>query len=133
MADQASNVFIDPSGGLVELPADQFQAAAEMGFVPASEKQVKDFKLQKEYGGAGSALATGAEGFAQALTLGLSTHVEKALGVDPEGIKAREELHPIAHGVGTVAGIAAPLVLSGGAAAPAEAGALGAARTAAEL
>lgn len=131
MADASH--FIDLTGNVVELDPEHARVAGNLGYISASPKQVEHYELEKKYGSGIEQLKTGAEGAAQALTLGLSTHIEKALGVDPEAIKARQEVNPLSHGIGTAVGVAAPLILTGGAAAPAEAGALGAARVGAEL
>jgi hypothetical protein len=121
----------NPDGELVTIPALD-QSAVLQGYRPASSEDVHAAQQEEEYGGAGQALAAAAEGAGSALTFGIAPKLEVAAGLTTkEGIEAREEQHPIAHAVGTGLGIIAPLALTGGAAAPAEAGAMGAARTAA--
>jgi hypothetical protein len=88
---------------------------------------------QEKYGTDSQAVLAGAEAAGRAATLGLSTPIQIAAGMDPEGIKARQdpEVNPIAPMVGTAIGIGLPMALSAGASAPAAAGqvgALGAAR-----
>lgn len=124
--------FINSIGQTVEVPASQFGAAAEAGYLPASEEKIADFKKEEKYGTTGQQIKTGLEGAGQALTLGLSTPVERAFGVKPEDIKNREEVNPASHLGGTLLGVAAPLVLTGGASGAAEAGAAGAAEATAE-
>src|SRR5216683_4915187 len=133
MAEESPQHFIDNQGNITELAPDQVKYAGNLGYVPASDEQIKEYELQQKFGSPLEQLKTGLEAAGSALTLGLSTHAERILGVNPEDIAARERINPIAHGIGTGVGIAAPLLLTGGAAAPAEAGALGAARTAAEF
>lgn len=123
---------VNPQGELVNVPAADMPRALKQGFRPPSPEQMAQIQNEEAAQGFGQTLASAAEGAGSALTFGLSPKIETALGITtPEMIAARKEAHPIAHGLGTAAGIIAPLVLSGGAAAPAEAGALGAARTAA--
>ncbi len=74
-------------------------------------------RLQAEFGTTGQQILTGLEGAGDTLTLGTSTLAETALGVDPENIAAREKANPTAHVVGEGLGIAAPIILSRGAAA----------------
>jgi hypothetical protein len=111
--------FIDPGGETVELPDDQAGAALEAGYTPASPEQAADFQrrdaLAKKYGTPGQAVLAGIEGAGRALTFGLSTLGERALGVDPEGIAAREEVNPVASAIGEVGGFVAPALATGGA------------------
>jgi hypothetical protein len=89
-------------------------------------------RLQAQFGTPGQQVVTGLEGAGQALSFGLSTHLEKALGVKPEDIAAREAANPEAHTTGEVIGIAAPAIATLGASVPESVGAT-AARGAAEL
>ncbi len=133
MAENSPQHFIDQQGNITELAPDQVRYAGNLGYVPASDEQIKEYELQQKFSSPLEQLKTAAEAAGSALTFGLSTHAERILGVNPEDIAARERINPVAHTIGTGIGIAAPLLLTGGAAAPAEAGALGAARTAAEF
>jgi hypothetical protein len=66
----------------------------------------------KEQSGPLGALKAGTEGALDALTLGGSTAAEVGSGIStPENIRLREQLHPVAHGLGTAAGIIAPLAI----------------------
>lgn len=122
MADvPATQHFLSPEGEVVEVPADQVaRMAAAPDWTPATPRQAADFELQKKYGTPWQQVATGAEAAAQALTFGGSTFLEKWAGVEPEGIQARPRANPLAGPVGTAIGIAAPLLLTGGAAAAAK-------------
>lgn len=72
----------------------------------SNEEIVKRYQEQQEkYGSAGQALVAGLEGAASAATFGLSTGLETALGVDPEGIRGRREANPVSSGAGQLAGI----------------------------
>lgn len=118
MPDQGQHSFlIDRIGNVVPVPPEEAQAKIQAGWVPASREQVDDFKKAEKFGSTGQAAAAFGEHAARALTFGASTAAETALGVAPEDIEAREKYNPTASTLGTVAGIAAPLVLSGGASA----------------
>lgn len=117
--------LLDQDGQVVKVAAGDAQALVDAGYLPASEQQIHDTRLQEKYGGFGQQLKTGAEGAAQAVTLGASDYLEQAAGVSPEDIAAREEANPISHGIGTAVGTIAPLIATaGGSAAVEGAGAL---------
>lgn len=118
MADHA--YFIDSGGNTVRVPLAEAGEKSQLGWVPASQKQVDDLHLQEQYGGGGQQIAAGAEAAADALTFGLSSHVERAFGATKEGIKGRAEADPNAHGAGAVIGTVGPMLVGD------EAGALGA-------
>lgn len=104
-----------PTGQLGLMPEEDFDQDAKIqGYREARPEDVHRAIMEREYGGAGQTLAAFGEGTADSLTFGLSTAVERGLGVSKEGIEARKEVHPIAHGAGTALGIIAPLALSGG-------------------
>lgn len=144
MADSVA-YFVDPTGQTVELPAEQAASAQSLGYVPASPEEAAAFRRADEeartYGSTGQQAMAGVEAAARALTFGLSTPIETALGIDPEGIAARERVNPTAAGVGTGLGILGPALVTGGLAGAAEGAAAGAGeavasgalRTAAEL
>jgi hypothetical protein len=122
-----------PEGKLVTIPALDRQAVMQ-GYRAASPEEVHEAQVEEQYGGFSQGLAAAAEGFGSALTGGLSSKLETASGLTtPEAIQGRKEAHPVPHAVGTGVGIAGPLLLTGGAAAPTEAGALAAAKGAAEF
>jgi hypothetical protein len=123
MAEQALGYFVDGSGDTVQIPLAQSQQAALSGYLPASPKQIEEFEKVKKFSTTTERAKTFGEGAAQALTLGGSTWAEKALGVSPEDIRAREELNPGEHLAGTLTGVALPLVLTAGGAGAVEGGA----------
>lgn len=126
----------DPGGQTVAVHQSEVAARKAQGYSPASTEAVTAFRRKdaqlKKYGTAGQTAIAGLEGAGRGLTFGLSTGAERLLGVDPEGIAARQEASPIASGVGEAAGVLAPAVLSAGASLLPEAGA-SAVRGAAEL
>lgn len=116
-----TSYLLDPDGKVIESTGEDTAINLATGYLPASPKQIEEFKKEQAYRAKyetpGQQVATFAEGAAQPLTFGLSTPVERAFGVKPEDIKGREEINPGVHLAGTVTGVAAPLILSGGASA----------------
>lgn len=80
------------------------------------EDFVANGSLPDEYESEGTLKAFG-EGAAQSATFGASNLAEQALGANPKDILAREEQHPIAHGLGAAAGILGSLATGQGEAA----------------
>lgn len=82
-----------------------------------------DETQQDLYGGVGQQALAGAEGFLRGASLGTSDLAETKLGLStPEAIKGRREANPWTSGLGSLGGGAALIGLTGGMAAPAEAG-----------
>lgn len=77
----------------------------EVSEKPAFDPSKPFEDAEEKYGSTSQQLISGLEGAAKAVTFGLSSGVERALGVNPEDIKAREEVNPISHGVGEAAGL----------------------------
>lgn len=88
-------------------------AAPSSDFIP-DEKFVDD---EEKYGSIGQQAIAGLEGAASAMTFGLSTGVERALGVPAEDIRIRREVNPIAHTAGELGGIGVGLLYGAGEAA----------------
>lgn len=103
----APAMYIDSAGRIVPVAPESAQEADALGWLPASPKQIADYRLQQEHGGLASQVATAAESAGSVLTAGLSTAAEKALGV--KGIAERREANPISSGVGTAIGLLAPV------------------------
>ncbi len=68
---------------------------------------------QETHGTLGQELKTFGEGAASAASFGLSTGLERALGVDPEDIRKRREANPGAHASGQVTGLVGTALLPG--------------------
>lgn len=106
--------FIDPSGQVVEVPAEQAADAGSLGYVPASPEQAQDFqrqdRLAKKFGTPGQATIAGLEAFARTATFGASDVASRALGMPAEDLAAREQVNPGAVTAGTVTGVAVPLI-----------------------
>lgn len=73
--------------------------------VPASEVTPDAFQSSEDkYGSTSQQLISGLEGAGRSATFGLSSGIEKALGVPEEDIVGRQKENPISAGVGEVAG-----------------------------
>lgn len=70
-------------------------------------------QTQEKYGGLGQQVKTGLEGAASAATFGLSTGLERAMGVDPEDIRGRREANPGSHMLGQGAGLIGTALIPG--------------------
>ena len=133
MATRPTIILIDPRG----LPSEAYADDAET-LLAAGYRQPKDAaelatateraEITASEGGVLGGIKAGLEGAGSALSFGLSDWIERGLGVDPQAIEVRSQLHPVAHGIGTGAGILAPIALTGGAAALAEGGVMAGAR-----
>lgn len=78
---------------------------------------------QEKYGGFGGAAQAFLEGAERGLTFGGSdVYKTKVAGENPEDIRGRQEANPISSFLGSVAGAAVPIAVTGGAALPEEAG-----------
>lgn len=88
----------------------------------ATPEDIAAYDKQKKYGTLPQQAATAAEGALRGASVGLSTPVLKALGDDSKEQLARQEINPRLAMGSELAGAVAPIVLSGGEAAPAEAG-----------
>lgn len=123
----------DASGRVFDVDASEAPAAFAQGLGMASPEAVHKVENQETYGGAGGAIAS--MGFHGLDALGLNAATEaliqskaKLHGVDPDVIRQEvlglREANPIASGIGTGLGLAAPALLSGGGALAADAGPL---------
>ncbi len=102
-----------PSGEIGDVDLSEYKDALQSGYEPLSPGEVKEQKLQEQYGeGAGNELRAALEGAARGLSIGTSDAILQAFGADQEGLRERKERNPISAGVGEVAGIAAPLAVS---------------------
>ncbi len=126
-------IVVNPQGVVGEVPDEQRDEAIAQGYAPAAPEQAAAFLAvrakSEKFGTLGQQLITGAESAGSAATLGLSSVLERGLGVDPEAMRAREEENPISSGIGTALGIAAPMLLTGGTSGLVEGAAAGAAKT----
>lgn len=140
--DPAATVPVrGPDGKVGTVPVGQATQAFAAGARAVTQEDYRAAQLEKKYGGVGGSLAATGEGVARGLTVGLSDPLAigaaGALGGKDWEERVRSHLaeekdaHPWLAGAGEVAGAVAPLLASGGAAAPEEAAALGAGELAA--
>lgn len=119
-----------PDGTMGTVAAKDYHAAVAAGGEVVPHAEYRKAELEDKYGGVGGTLAATGEGAARGLTVGLSDPLAigtaKLFGGEETAAKVRthlaeeKEAHPIASTVGEVAGAAAPVLFSGGAAAPVE-------------
>lgn len=107
---------VRPDGTRVSLPAEQYQDAIASGYRIAAPEEVAQHEREREFGTLGQTIATGAEGVARGLTLGLSDQfAREALGREhAERMAARQEVNPGAAAAGEIVGAVAPVLASGG-------------------
>lgn len=103
-----------------QMAAQPAPASSSAAFIPDSDFTPDEDK----YGSAGQQALAGVEGALRGGTLGLSDLAETKLGLStPEAIAARKQYNPVTSFLGNTAGGAAAIGLTGGLAAPLEAGA----------
>jgi hypothetical protein len=113
--------ILDPHGQVRTIDQSEYQTAIDHhGFQAVTPEQFKEFQLKSQYGeGIGNELKAFGEGAARGATFGLSDQfLTKTGSVSPEALRARQEYNPTSSGLGEVAGVVAPSLLSGGVAAP---------------
>lgn len=116
-----------PDGKLGTIGAEEIVSAVDAGAEIVHPDVVRTAEIEAKYGGVGGALGAGVAGAARGASIGLSDPVALAATRAFAGPQAAEslrerlagykEVHPIATTVGEIAGIAAPALFSGGAAA----------------
>lgn len=84
-------------------------------FIPDEEFKSDEELAEEKYGTTSQMALTALESAGRGLAGPLAPAAERALGVDPEAIRAREEANPTIALAGEVAGFAAPALLTGGA------------------
>lgn len=84
----------NPDGHPVSMPYEEAKQALKEGFTQPSIPQLKQAFDYSKYTSSEEQTKAFFEGAARGATLGLSTAVEKAFGVDPEKIRKREEFNP---------------------------------------
>lgn len=112
-----------------QLTAQQPQQPAGINhtpdFIPDDQfKSDEDLKEEK-YGSPLEMAKAGLEGFAQGVAGPLAPMAERALGVNPEDIRGREETNPITHYASEAAGLIGPAFATSGASLAAKAGMTG--------
>jgi hypothetical protein len=106
--------IVSPEGELGSAPAETYHQLIEQGFSPAKPEQLQEYARKQKFTTPTQTAVAGAEAFARGATFGLSTAAERALGVDPEGIRAREEYNPVTSTVSEIGGFVLPTIATGG-------------------
>lgn len=83
------------------------------GYSQPSPDQLNNLLNYAHYSSNPEIAKTAAEGAAQAMTFGLSTGAERLMGIDPESIRARQEVNPGSHMLGEAAGLGASAFIPG--------------------
>lgn len=97
--------LFDPDGNPVTAPINDAQHLLSQGYTQPSPDQLGDLLKHAKYSTVPEQIKTGLEGAASAATLGASTGVERALGVNPEDIQGRRETNPGVHTIGQMGGL----------------------------
>lgn len=121
----------NPQGELVTVAPED---ATSPGYQVLTQAELAQAQAKKQYGeGVGNVVRAGAAGLARGATLGASDAVLAGLGGDDtrKALRGLREANPITSTVAEVGGAVAPVLLSGGAGAVAEGGALAKAGSAA--
>ena len=131
-SDPALHV-ISPDGTLGTIDPQDQAKAINSGYKIATPQDIQEAALQKQYGeGLGNELKAGALGAARTLSFGGSDVALTQSGLaSPEALHELKERNPMSSGLGEIAGIAAPALLTGGASLEAK-GALAAAEAGTE-
>lgn len=117
--------YVESHPAPVQNETDAGSSVSAVAPPPGMEQFVADELQQEQFGGPGQQAIAGLEGVARGATLGGSDVLERAVGVPAVNLRGRREANPITSGAGTMAGGAGLIALTGGIAAPAEAGAAG--------
>lgn len=122
---QGARVYArNPRGELVTVAPED---ATRPGYRVLSQPELEQEQTRRQYGeGLGNVAKAGVAGAARGLTLGASDAVLSELGGDDtrRALQGLRQANPLTSTVSEVAGAVAPVVLSGGAGAAAEAGTL---------
>ena len=113
MADTSVNVF-NPQGELKSIPGEQLEDAKAQGYKEASPEDFHNWQNEQEYGGPGGAIKAFAQEAGSAATFGLLPAIQTGLGyTNPYELEGLKEAHPIATGLGGVAGLVGPSLIPG--------------------
>lgn len=105
--------LVDPQGNPSAAPMSDASALLTQGYKQPSPDQLKGLLDYSKYSSPAEQAKTFLEGAGEAATFGLSTGAERALGVNPEDIRARKEVNPGVHQVGQLVGLTGSAFIPG--------------------
>lgn len=103
----------DPEGNPVSAPYTEAAGLLGQGYSQPHPEQLQSLLDHAKFSSTPEQVKTFLEGAAKASTFGVSSGIEKALGVNPEDIRSREETNPGSNALGEVAGLGASALLPG--------------------
>lgn len=107
----------DPDGNPATVPLDESRNLLSQGFSLPAPEQLQSALKQAKYSTPLETTKAALEKAASSGTFGLSTGVERALGVNPEGIRGREEQieenHPFLSSAASLGGLGASAFIPG--------------------
>lgn len=106
--------LISPDGTMGSAPMADAPSLIQQGYTQPNSEQLQHLIKKADYESTSGQLKTAAEGAAEALTFGLSTGMEKNLGVDPKDIQGRREANPGVHAVGQGVGLLGGMLTGSG-------------------
>lgn len=110
-----SYALVTPEGDITPSSSSEYHSLVKNGHRPANESELKDLLSYAKHSTPSEQVKTFAEGAARgALPFGISTGVERLLGVKSEDIRGREEVNPGLHGTGEAAGLIGSSFIPGG-------------------
>jgi len=112
-------VIVD-DGSVQTIAASDLSGALDAGWRVAGSSEVSAYRRQQQYGNAVQATRAAGEAALRGLSVGLSDRLMVELGVSPEDLRARQEENSRLALAGEIGGALAPLLLTGGASAPAQ-------------
>lgn len=107
-------VVKDTAGALYDLPAENLSDALNSGYTQASDEDLRQESLQKEYGGFTGELTSAGLGALESASFGLSTPALTGAGIlTPEEYSGYREANPTAYATGQVGGVVGSLLVPG--------------------
>lgn len=106
----------DENGEIYNVPVEQLRDALGGGFRLETDEEATKAQLEDKYGGTTGELLAGAAGAARSLSFGLSDVMLTESGIaDKAALAGLKDANPAASTAGEVAGVAASLLIPGGA------------------
>lgn len=124
IAAGSSVYMVDELGDLQHVPADKVAEMRAANAKPASPEVIAQHEMEQRHAGVGSAIATGLESAADMATVGGAGYLAGKISPSyAKSVLERRQVHPVAHVVGSAAGLVPSLLTGAGEADAAELGA----------